>query len=233
MIALSSVKYHVSQDVWRRTFKPLWLAAALLNSCYSYYWDVERDWEIGFFSQVAPQRSLAPRPALPPALLYRRGFYLYLMASNAALRCAWTYKLSPHLRRNHLAVCAFVLMEAFRCGSGAGGTDWFLDSRWYRRAGAVGSSGPFGQGGGGPPPPPLPPRTTILQPLSPSNRCRRFQWVFVRVEVELRKLQAAKPELGMLVPAPQPGLARGSDSGDSSELMLLHHHHQGGGRAAK
>lgn len=30
--------------------------------------------------------------------------------------------------------------------------------------------------------------------------CRRFQWLFVRIEVELRKLQAYKPELGVLVP---------------------------------
>jgi hypothetical protein len=33
---------------------------------------------------------------------------------------------------------------------------------------------------------------------------RRFQWVPVRVEVELRKLQHARPELGQLVPAPGP-----------------------------
>ena len=31
---------------------------------------------------------------------------------------------------------------------------------------------------------------------------RRFQWVPVRVEVELRKLQHQRPELGQLVPAP-------------------------------
>ena len=36
---------------------------------------------------------------------------------------------------------------------------------------------------------------------------RRFQWVPVRVEVELRKLQHQRPELGQLVPAPQPGAA--------------------------
>lgn len=30
---------------------------------------------------------------------------------------------------------------------------------------------------------------------------RRFQWLFVRVEVELRKIQAHRPELGTLVPA--------------------------------
>lgn len=33
---------------------------------------------------------------------------------------------------------------------------------------------------------------------------RRFQWIFVRIEVELRKLQVSKPEAGQLVPALPP-----------------------------
>ena len=70
-------------------------------------------------------------------------FYIYLMVSNLLLRVSWTYKLSPHLRDNHLTVLCFTLLEAFR----------------------------------------------------------RFQWLFVRIEVELRKLQSAHPELGQLVPA--------------------------------
>ncbi len=36
----------------------------------------------------------------------------------------------------------------------------------------------------------------------PMQAFRRFQWVPVRVEVELRKLQHQRPELGQLVPAP-------------------------------
>lgn len=36
---------------------------------------------------------------------------------------------------------------------------------------------------------------------SPSpHSSRRFQWVFVRLEVELRKIQAHRPEVGVLVP---------------------------------
>lgn len=31
-------------------------------------------------------------------------------------------------------------------------------------------------------------------------RRRRFQWLFVRIEVELRKIQAYRPEVGVLVP---------------------------------
>ena len=49
--------------------------------------------------------------------------------------------------------------------------------------------------------------------------CRRFQWVPVRVEVEMRKLQAQRPELGQLVPAPVPG--DGKAKGVAESEMLL------------
>lgn len=141
VIALSATKYHVDPAQWQSFWKPLWLASAALNSGYSYFWDLERDWEIGFFSQMRNFGSILPPPVLQSHLLYPKSFYLYLMASNFILRQAWTYKLSPHLRRHHLSVFTIVILEAFR----------------------------------------------------------RFQWLFVRVEVELRKIQARRPELGSLV----------------------------------
>jgi len=71
------------------------------------------------------QRRLIPSPVLRGQLLYRRPFYLYLMASNLVLRLSWAYKLSPHLRHHHVVVFLIVLAEAFRCvaegvGWGAG-----------------------------------------------------------------------------------------------------------------
>lgn len=45
---------------------------------------------------------------------------------------------------------------------------------------------------------------------------RRFQWIFVRIEVELRKIQAAKPELGQLIPATPP-----KEVIDADELMPI------------
>ena len=50
VIILSSMKYHVPIGQWHSAYKPLWLLSACLNSGYSYYWDIERDWEISFFS---------------------------------------------------------------------------------------------------------------------------------------------------------------------------------------
>lgn len=134
----------------------MWLLAAAMNSGFSYFWDIERDWEIGFFSRIgkgggsSSSRHMGggggitlPQPQLQSLLLFPKGFYLYLMLSNFILRQAWTYKLSPHLRNNHLIVFCIVILEVFR----------------------------------------------------------RFQWLFVRIEVELRKIQAVRPEVGQLVPA--------------------------------
>ena len=163
VIALSAVKYHVDFAAWRGFYKPLWLAAAFLNSAFSYYWDVERDWEISFFSQMRAKHTVLAKPVLQQDLLYNKMFYYYLMVSNVVLRLAWTYKLSPHLRRNHGAVFIIVMAEA----------------------------------------------------------CRRFQWIFVRIEVELRKLQAARAdEFGQLVPVPATA-AIGLASSASAPLLGL------------
>lgn len=145
VIALSAIKYHVDHNSWISMYRPLWLLAAAINSGFSYFWDVEKDWEIGFFSQMRLQKTALPVPVLNGTVTYKRPVYLYLMVSNAILRLSWIYKLSPHLRRNHSVVFIIVLAEAFR----------------------------------------------------------RFQWLFVRIEVELRKVQAQQPMFGQLVPPKQ------------------------------
>lgn len=50
VIILSAINFQVSDEDWNKFWKPLWLVAAFLNSAYSYYWDIERDWEIAFFT---------------------------------------------------------------------------------------------------------------------------------------------------------------------------------------
>jgi hypothetical protein len=50
---------------------------------------------------------------------------------------------------------------------------------------------------------------------------RRFQWLFVRIEVELRKIQAYRPEVGVLVPMAGQRLplhAPMADRGSQSDL---------------
>jgi hypothetical protein len=52
VVFLSFTKYHVSHDMWISFWRILWLASALFNSMFSFFWDVERDWEISYFSQM-------------------------------------------------------------------------------------------------------------------------------------------------------------------------------------
>lgn len=137
----------VAGEDWAHTWLPMALAAGLVNTAYSYYWDVERDWEISFFSRAAQKEAgtrgaLLPAPQLSSELLYYPRFYLYLMVSNLVLRFGWAARMVPSVATSSWALLLLSCFEAFR----------------------------------------------------------RFQWAFVRLEVELRKLQRQQPELGTLVP---------------------------------
>eukprot|EP00887_Chlorella_sp_A99_P004134 scaffold23.g4134.t1 len=177
VIALSFAKYHVSAAAWNGRWWYAWMGAALLNSAFSYYWDVECDWDLGISSWLRRRRAggearggeaarhgtapagaaarAARRPLLPAQRLYSPRVYAYLLVSNLVLRLAWAHKLSPHLRSERVVILLFAVLEAVR----------------------------------------------------------RFQWLFVRIEVELRRLHARRGEtieVGMLVPVPSELLSRSS-----------------------
>lgn len=46
VIFLSALKYHVFPDYWINFYRPLWLFSSFLNSLYSFYWDITRDWDL-------------------------------------------------------------------------------------------------------------------------------------------------------------------------------------------
>ncbi len=79
-----------------------WLAAVLVNSLYSFYWDVARDWDLTLFSareRNSPDHAfgLRRRLYLQPA----PGIYYAVILLDLLLRCMWSLKLSRHL--DHLA----------------------------------------------------------------------------------------------------------------------------------
>ena len=113
-----------------------WVACQLLNTCFSYFWDVERDWEIQWFTRVGRPKGgggggptppsgrrwwasalVPPPPALPPArTLESERTYHWLMASNAALRLAWLARTpwAPGWARAPLAPAVAGVLEAAR-----------------------------------------------------------------------------------------------------------------------
>lgn len=111
VIFLSALKYHVLPDSWTNFYRPLWLLSSVLNSLYSFYWDITRDWDLSCFTRIFKFN----RPHLCSYLFYgRRWVYVWVIGSNLILRCTWTYKLSAHLRHNYLTVFAITVLEMLR-----------------------------------------------------------------------------------------------------------------------
>ncbi|KAF5755856.1 hypothetical protein HanXRQr2_Chr17g0807761 [Helianthus annuus] len=111
VIFLSALKYHVFPDNWINFYRPLWLLSSFLNSLYSFYWDITRDWDLSGFTRIFK----FTKPHLVSQLIYGQNWvYLWVIGSNLILRCTWTYKLSAHLRHNYLTVFAITALEIFR-----------------------------------------------------------------------------------------------------------------------
>lgn len=101
-----------------------WIAAQLLNSCFSYYWDVERDWEVSWFSNTSSgsgsgggggrRSGLVPPPIIRPSATLPRGYYYWILCSNVLGRLAWLHRLHPALRAWPLAPAAAGALEAAR-----------------------------------------------------------------------------------------------------------------------
>ncbi|KAL8138433.1 hypothetical protein V2J09_004434 [Rumex salicifolius] len=130
VIFLSALKYHVFPDRWKDFYRPLWLLSSVVNSMYSFYWDVTRDWDMriqaiwGTLTFLMPVFSFCScftrifKFSKPHAVSYifygRKWVYFWVIGSNLILRCTWTYKLSSHLRHNYLTVFAIAALEIFR-----------------------------------------------------------------------------------------------------------------------
>jgi len=87
-------KIHMSETGLFR----LWLFFVFLNSFYSFYWDVAKDWDLSLFSSASERND----PEHPYGLRRHRYFhekrmYYIAIVVDLLLRCTWSFKLSPHL----------------------------------------------------------------------------------------------------------------------------------------
>ncbi|RDX71767.1 SPX and EXS domain-containing protein 1, partial [Mucuna pruriens] len=111
VIFLSALKYHVLHEKWSTLYRPMWLLSSVINSLYSFYWDITRDWDLSGFSRIFKFN----KPHIISHVFYgRQWIYFWVIGSNFVLRCSWTYKLSAHLRHNYLTVFTITLLEMFR-----------------------------------------------------------------------------------------------------------------------
>lgn len=94
-----------------------WVASLLLNSLYSFYWDVAKDWDLTLFSSArernSPEYPFGLRRRL---LIHKPGVYYAVIVLDLVLRCTWVLKLSPQERIADFESSIFItqFLEVFR-----------------------------------------------------------------------------------------------------------------------
>lgn len=86
-------------DARRTGLYRAWVLACLVNSLYSFYWDVTKDWDLTLFAGARERNAPDHAFGLRRRLLIGNGpgTYYALIAMDLMLRCTWSLKLSPHL----------------------------------------------------------------------------------------------------------------------------------------
>lgn len=71
----------------------LWYFSSLINSSYSFYWDITNDWNFGFFIKFLSSNSNSDVLMLRSDLLYSKSAYILAIIIDFKLRFLWIYKL--------------------------------------------------------------------------------------------------------------------------------------------
>lgn len=119
-----------------------WLLAVAINSLYSFYWDIAKDWDLHLFSATSFPLSSASHhrahnknpshPLLRPKLHFGPGLYYLAIILDLLLRCTWSLKLSPHL--DHFAdfESGIFLMEFLEVGRRWMWIFFRVETEWVR-----------------------------------------------------------------------------------------------------
>jgi hypothetical protein len=96
VIALSALQRNWAPG--STTVYRLWVAACAVNSFYSFYWDVAKDWDLTLFDSATVRNTREHPLGLRRTMrLGPPGLYYGVIALDLVLRCTWSLKLSPHL----------------------------------------------------------------------------------------------------------------------------------------
>lgn len=113
VLAAAEHEYHIRRVAF--PFFWLWLFVQSVNSLYSYYWDVEQDWDMPWMMKPGCSH-LGPLclPALRSTHTYPAWWYAYLLVSNLVLRMTWTYRLMGNLEASNMVQLLIALLEVLR-----------------------------------------------------------------------------------------------------------------------
>lgn len=98
------------------TLSRTWLCAVVFNSCFSFYWDVARDWGLTLFEgrRGLDEHSYGLRKH---RYFVANEFYYAAIGIDFLLRATWSVKLSPHLDNFDAmegGIWCLELLEVFR-----------------------------------------------------------------------------------------------------------------------
>ncbi|KAH7328832.1 EXS family-domain-containing protein [Stachybotrys elegans] len=118
VIITSSLQRATQDPSSKAVLNKLWLVAVLVNSLYSFYWDVTKDWDLTLFLSKR-ERVSSHRPwGLRDRLIFRPyTIYYVVIAMDLVLRCTWSMKLSQHLDKFsdfESGIFLIELLEVFR-----------------------------------------------------------------------------------------------------------------------
>lgn len=88
------------------------LLFVLINSFYSFYWDVAKDWDLTLFSPSERDNLEYPYGLRRHRFFHANEIYYGVIAMDLMLRCTWSLKLSPHLDHFNDLEGGIFLMEA-------------------------------------------------------------------------------------------------------------------------
>lgn len=119
-----------------------WLVAVFVNSFYSFYWDVAKDWDLSLFSaeRDSPHHAFGLR-----ARVYfpSKEIYYFAIVTDLLLRCTWSLKLSPHLDNFADFESGIFLMEFLEVGRRWMWIFFRVETEWVRntKEAALGAPG--------------------------------------------------------------------------------------------
>jgi hypothetical protein len=95
--ALQRTPEPAAYGVSEATLFRMWMVAVVINSGYSFWWDVMRDWDLTLFSPRERNNPDYPFGLRRHRYFHAKEFYYAAIVMDALLRCTWSLKLSPHL----------------------------------------------------------------------------------------------------------------------------------------
>jgi len=136
VIILSALQRNLSfnQDsvgLTEATLYRCWLVAVFINSFYSFYWDIAKDWDLTLFS-ASRNSHMHPYGLRQRLSFASKELYYFAIITDLLLRCTWSLKLSPHL--DHFAdfESGIFLMEFLEVGRRWMWIFFRVETEWVR-----------------------------------------------------------------------------------------------------